>query len=292
MPSKKILLTLFVSSGIFLASCSQHTTQSTPVATSYTALNGNWHIAGEPGSGLLPLAQSPLLTLAIGVSGSTVYASATVGVTCSSGAEIGGPVGGGMSLTGPIASDGTFTLSNSGEPADTIQITIQGQAPVEGATTWSGNYTVVNANPPTGCIFNDANSFVATLYPPLDGTYTGTVTGAGLDSGWTVSVQMTQGAFTSATLSPNSSTLVYFTPLNSTIQITGSSTLTTGTSAANPIQGTSSISGDAFIVNYIMNDGSTLSLSGWFMDSSESTLQVGIMSFGGSVGASGTLTKQ
>ncbi len=291
MHVRRVLLASLLFSCLFLTSCAKGNGNSN-TAPSYTAIEGNWHIAGESGSDLFTLAQSPLLTLSIGVSGNAIYASSTVGVTCSSGAEIGG--GSGMSLTGQIASDGTFMLSNSAEPLDSIQVTIKGTAPADGATTWTGSYTVVNAATETSCLFNNSATFTATSYSPLDGTYAGTITGPNLGSGWTVSVQMSQGALTSAPLSSNSSTLVYFTPLTSTITIGGSSTLTSGTTTANPLAWASAISGNSFIVNYIMNDGSTLALDGWFTDSSESTLQVEISSFGGSIGASNicTLTRQ
>src|ERR1700761_6820816 len=137
MRPRNILLPLLLSSSIFLTSCSQPSVKSL-AAPSYTAINGNWHIAGQPGNLPLPPVQSPLLTFAMGVNGNTLYAMGNVGVTCAGGRAA---VGGGMPLIGQIATDGTFTLSNSDEPSDTIQITIQGEVPADGATTWTGNYT-------------------------------------------------------------------------------------------------------------------------------------------------------
>src|SRR5208283_3294491 len=175
---RRVLLASLLFSCLFLTSCVKNTGSSNTPAPSYTAVDGNWHITGEQGTGPagLPLAESPFLAFDLGVIGNTVYANGVVEVNCTTAAA----EGNGLSLSSQIASDGTFTLSNSSVPLDSIQLTIQGKIPDTGATTWSGNYTVVNANPPTGCIFNDSNSFVATPYPPLDGTYAGTITGPGL----------------------------------------------------------------------------------------------------------------
>jgi len=283
MQAGKLFLAPLLFSSLCLTSC----VQSAP--KSYAGINGNWHIAGKEGVTQLPLVQSPLLTFAMGVNGKTIYASGNVGVNCSNG---GAAIGGVSPVTGQIASDGTFLLSNSAEPLDTIQLTIRGKVPADGATTWTGSYTIVNAVPSTGCVFNDSSDFVATAYPPLNGAYSGMITGPGFESGISVTTQITQGAFTSAAL-PRSSALVYYTPLSGTIAITGSPTLKTGTTSANQVPWSSSISGNGFILNFVMNDGSTLALSGWFTDSSESTIQVVTGGFGQSYKSNiCTLTRQ
>jgi hypothetical protein len=284
MQSGKLLFLPLLLMSIGLTSCGRI------IQASYAALDGNWHIAGEQGNQILPPLQSPLLTFAIGGSGDTVYANGNVGVICSSGSSA---IGGGVELTGQIASDGTFLLSNSAFPLDSIQITIQGKVPAPGSTTWSGSYTVTNGPTAIGCSFNLSGDFVASLYPPLDGTYSGTITGQGLGSGITVTTQITQGTFTSITLSPSART-IYFIPLTATITVSGSSSYTTGTTTASQLlPGSSSIGGNSFALTFLMNNGSTLTLSGWFSDPSESTLQIeGPLSSSGSVFGSGTLTRQ
>lgn len=274
---------LFLSIG--LTSCARI------ISSSDSPLDGNWHIAGEEGNRILPPLQSPLLTFAIGVSGNSIYANGNVGVICSSGT---GAEGGSMQLTGQIASDGTFLMSNSNEPLDSIQITIQGKVPAPGSTTWSGNYTVTSGSTAVvGCTFNLSGNFVASLYPPLNGTYSGTITGQGLGSGITVTTEITQGAFTSAKFSPSAPSF-YFIPLSATISVSGSSSFTTGaTTAIQLLPGSSSVGGNAFELTFLMNNGSTLTLFGWFSDPSESTLQIeGPLSTSGNLFGSGTLTRQ
>lgn len=250
-------------------SCLTLTSCVQPTHSSSAALEGNWHIAGQLGNAPLQLVQSPLIAFSMGVSGSTVYANGSIDVTCTNG----GAIGGSMYLTGSIASDGTFTLTNASEPLDSIQITIHGKVPAGGATAWSGSYTLANASD-TSCAFNQSSSFVATLYPPLNGTYSGTITGPGYGSGITVTVQISQGQFTSAS-APRSSAPTFFIPLSSSISVVGSSSYTSGsTSAMGMPMLTDGVAGNYFGLDYTMNDGTSLFLVGWFSDSSESTLQV------------------
>jgi len=278
------LLPLLLSSLCFV-SCTQNAPKD------YSTLNGNWHLAGEQGTTPGPLLQSPLLTFAMGVDGNTVYANGNVGVTCSGGSS---GIGGGMSLAGQIAPDGTFVLSNSSAPADTIQLTIKGKVPAHGESTWAGSYTMANATPPTGCTFSNASNFTATAYPPLNGTYSGAITGPKLGAGITVTTEIFQGEFTSE---PSPSSLAtYFTPLSATITVNGSSTLTSGTTTSSQLTaGSSSIRGNSFVLHFLMNDGSTMYLDGWFTDSSESTLQVTLTPAFGTGGTPSnicTLTRQ
>ena len=264
-----------------LTSCVQ------PSLKSYAAIDGNWHIAGTEGTfGVLP-AQSPLLTFAIGMIGNNIYASGDAGVNCSNG----GAIGGSMSLAGQIASDGTFLLSNSAVPLDSIQIAIKGTIPAEGATTWSGSYTVTNAASETSCSFNVSSDFVADLYPSLSGTYSGTLTGSGLGSGITVTTQITQGAFTSAVVSPTVSP-TFFTPLSATITVSGPPSLSSGTTTSSQIPVESNrVTGDLFALTYLMNDGSKLDLSGSITDSAGTSLKVIATPFSG-INGSGILTRQ
>jgi hypothetical protein len=155
---------------------------------------------------------------------------------------------------------------------------------------------VVNATPPTGCLFNYSSDFVATAYTPLNGTYSGKITGPKLGSGITVITQISQGELASGRLLPTSP-LIYYFPLSATITVGGSPTIKSGSTAEGSLTAlSSSIRGNAFTLNFIMNDGSTVDLEGWFTDASESTLQVSLApNFGkSSLGPSDicTLTRQ
>lgn len=283
MHAPKLFLLPLLLFCLVLTSCVQ------PIRSSYAALEGNWHIAGQLGPGPLQLVQSPLIAFSMGASGNSVYANGSIDVTCANG----GAIGGSMYLTGSIASDRSFTLTNASVPEDSIQITIHGIVPTSGATTWAGSYTLVNASN-TSCVFSQSSDFAATPYPPLNGTYSGTITGPGFGSGIAVTVQISQGPFTSAP-SPTSSTPTYFIPLSSTISVVGSSSYTAGATSAKGIPMlTDGVAGNYFGLNYTMNDGSTLFMTGWFLDSSESTLEVQVIGGFGSSTISNicTLTRQ
>jgi hypothetical protein len=285
MNAKKLFLLPLLLLTLCLASCVQNASRS------YTAINGNWHIVGAQ-----DLSPRPLLTLAIGASGNAVYATGDVGVNC---ANNGGGVGGSLSMTGQVGSDGTFVLSNSAFPLNTIQVSVTGKVPAEGSTTWMGSYAITNAASDTTCTFNQSNSFVATAYPPLDGTYTGTIAGQAPNPNITLSAQITQGSPTfDQTLSPMQQG--FRIPLNGTIAVTGSPCFTSGTTTAGatgapslPVEG--SIDGEVFSLTYLMNDGSELQLLGFLADPTESTLNIQIAHvFGGNcdgtIPGSGTTT--
>jgi hypothetical protein len=273
MQVKRLSLLVLLPATLCLTSCVQNATKS------YTAIDGNWHIAGA--QDLMP---RPLLTLAIGANGNAIYAYGDVGVNC---ANNGGGVGGSLSLTGQVASDGSFLMSNSAFPLNTIQVSVKGKVPAEGSTTWTGSYTITNAANQTQCSFNDSSSFVATAYPPLDGTYTGTIAGSNSAPNLTISTQISQGAATFTQTSSPSMQQGFRIPLSGSIAVTGSPCFTSGTTTTGatgapslPVEG--SIGGETFSLNYIMNDGSQLQLQGYLADSSETTLEVQIaMVFGG-----------
>ena len=278
MRSGKLFLVPLLLSGLCLVSCNQSNYQPR------SALNGNWHIAGTEF-----FQQYPLLTLALVVSGNTVYGSGDVGVNCSGS---GSSVGSSLSVTGQIASDGSFLLTNSASPLDSIQVAIQGKVPAAGSKSWAGTFTLTNAVTQTLCVFNVSSDFVATAYAPLDGTYDGTLAGQGPGPGITVATQISQGVFTSF---PRQSPLppIYYIPLSATITVSGSPCFTSGTPSNDFLN---SIGGNSFALSYAMNDGSTLLVNGWFTDSSESTLQLEVVTvIGGKCNGadySGTLTRR
>jgi hypothetical protein len=264
MRARRLFLLSLLLSCLSLTSCVQ------PLAKSYAALEGNWHITGGQNS-----AQYPLLALAIVVNGDLVYGSGTVGVNCANNGSSFSVIGSGFSFTGQIASDGTFLLTNSS--LDGAQIAIKGGVPGVGSTTWAGSFTITNAPTATSCIFDVSSDFIATAYPPLKGKYTGTITGPGLGSAITISTQVSQGAL-SLTPIPSQSSLVIssYIPLSATVAVDGSPCFTTGTTAPTTASQTTTgtVNGDSFLLSYLMNDGSNLQILGWLTDTSESTLHL------------------
>lgn len=269
MKPKRLYFSCFLSSSLLLTSC----VRNPPI--SGTAIEGNWHVVGGENQ-----SQYPFLTLTLVVNGNMLYGSGNVGVSCAS-SDL-PQIRAGFSFTGQIGSDGSFTLSNSS--LGSLQIAIRGKVPAAGSTTWAGTFSISNSPTQTSCILNESGDFVASLYPPLSGTYAGKIVGQGFGSGITLVTQVTQGPL-SLTPVPGGSSLAIplYIPLSATVSVSGSPCFSTGTSA--PLtMAPSTLNGDSFLLSYAMNDGSNLQLQGWFTDSSESTLQV---QTGGVVGVPG-----
>lgn len=282
----RMLLALLLLSGFFLCSCGGRLIAPSP-ANSYSAIDGNWDLVGEPSAPFGLSTTYPSLNLTMGVVGNTVYAVGQAAVQCSPTSAIGV----GLSLTGQIASDGTFRATNSASPLAGILVTIQGTVPAAGASTWNGNFTIAGSSTMTNCTVDQSGSFDATLYPALNGSYAGTFTGLGGGSGVTLLIQVAQGAIT-ALPGPASAPIRYYAPLSGTISVSGSPCFTTGTASNSFI---SEISGTSFWLFFAMNDGSTLQLSGWFADPGGKTLQIdSVLVLNGpcSGAGGGTLTRQ
>lgn len=268
-----------------LTGCVAHSKVSVPASN----ISGNWHIVGAHS-----MSQFPLVAFAVGVSGNTVYGNGDIGVNCSQGSSALGAsaIAASVAVTGQVASDGSFQMSNAAEPSDTIQISIEGTLPKDGATTWNGHFTLANAASQTGCLFSYSEDFTATSYSPLTGTYSGTITGPKLTSGLNITISVSQGQPTISTNVPLSNLGVTI-PLSGSVNVTGSSCYSSTTAAA---AAASSIAGDGFGLIFPMDDGSTLTVQGWFADPTESTWQV--QTTHTAMGAcsveagSGTLTRQ
>lgn len=273
---------------LFFVSCGGSPAPTVPT-NPYAALNGNWYLSGQdfmiPGG---PQSQGPYLGVALGVVGNTVYARGNVGVNCSRGNS---GIGGTISATGSIASDGTFVLTNTAVPLDSLQFTIEGTVPPAGTSTWQGTYALVNSASETSCTFNQSGSFNATQYPPFTGTYVGAIKSTSLGTGLSVTLQVTQGTPTLTSLGTQLPPVLYV-PVSGSIAVTGSSCFASGQVAST----SGSVGGDAFMLVLSMNDGSTLHLNGWYADQTEATLQAVTLSvLGGQCAGefgSGPLTKQ
>jgi hypothetical protein len=273
MQTKRNVLLLLFLFGFCIASLAQDAPKT------YSALNGMWHITGARDP-----RQHPFLALSFAVNGDTVYGSGSLELTCSNKS---GVVGTGVFVTGKIAQDGSFLLtSTKGEARIGQQVSIKGKVPAEGATTWAGSLTIVyaTARPRPDCEFRLSRDFVATPYPALSGTYTGTITGPDLGGELTVSLKITQGQVTADdTFGPNESARPdepspalerFYTPLNATITVSGYRSFTAEAVAVNRHKGANQIDGDRFRLEFPLEDGSTLTLNGWYPKISESTLVV------------------
>jgi hypothetical protein len=270
---RKVLLLLFFS-GFCIASLAQDATKT------YSALNGIWHIAGARGP-----SHFPFLALSIAVNGDTVYGTGSLEVTCSN--RRGSGQGTTVSVIGNIAGDGSFLLTNTkGEARFAPQVSIRGRIPAGEERTWGGSLTIATVTAWPDCAFRDSRDFVATPYPTLSGTYTGTINGPDLGAGLTISLQITQtqvvadDAFRSDDaarpdeLSPSMEP-PFYTPLNATIAVSGYRRFTAEAVATKThMWWADRVAGDGFSLEFPVEDGSTVALAGHYTKLSGSTLEV------------------
>jgi hypothetical protein len=247
-----------------LIGCGSSGNFTTPALPNTAALNGNWLLAGNQQA-----RQYPSLSVALIVIGSQIYARGDMTVPCSN--SPGGGVGGGLSLTGQINPDGSFHLgevSYGGLPnGNSIQLSIDGSAPASGSRTWTGTYSFTDLAGYTSCIVNLTAPFTATALAPINATYAGTLP-SGSSGSITVGSSLVQGA--STTLPGSLGSVEAFLPLSGTITVSGSPCFTHGTSSA--INGNSQIEGDISVLNFTMDDGSNVWLTGWLSSPDQSVM--------------------
>ena len=219
------------------------------------------------------------------VDGTQIFASGDYHAVCPNSPRDGsGAIGGG--LQGKIAPDGSFTIKNSSRA--TIQVEISGRVPSDGATTWSGEYTLAGDLSRKCPTYRQTNVFTATPLPPLNGTFSGSLTMKYFESpspAYTgpqtyeakFRITATQGAVVAQRL--NTGDIHFHLPLTGTIQVKGSPCFSRG--AADPLTYSthgsvpsrySSISGDSVNIWFAMNDESQLHMIAVFTDPGESAL--------------------
>lgn len=233
-------------------------------STSYETLVGNWQLAGEK-----ILTQGPLFSsLTLGIDGSMVYGKGVIAPNCPSGKA--GAFG--FVVSGEIDSDGSFVLSDY--LSRLIQLEIRGEVPRNGKKTWTGSFTY-NDSRREGC--GISGDFVATQFPQLNGTYSGTLTGEAPDSGVTVSIKMAQERLRPNYQENPSGPFSHYTPLSGEIALTGYPGFASGTTVVSP---ECQIGGVGFLVSFPMKDGSKMVLSGAISDMTASSLEVQLFTVG------------
>jgi len=246
-----------------------------------SALNGNWYIAGDRMK-----KQFPLLSIYLHVDGTQIIGHGYGQAVCPNDPRNG--AGGNLSLNGEIAPDGVFTLRNN--PRSTLHVEISGQVPAEGATTWSGEYTLIGDISRECPSYRQTNSFTATPLVALNGTFSGslrihyfqsapaTSTDAA-SSQANFSITVAQGAASSQTLKRGG--VHFYLPLTGTIQVKGSSCFSHG--QADPLTYSthgsvpsrySTLGGDALDLWFAMDDESQVNVIAVFADPGASALSI------------------
>ena len=260
------LLILLLAAAFGMVSCGGN--QAPVVSVTPAALQGNWYLFAPVG-----FVNFPPSSMTIETVGNQVYGQGTFSFACSGSSSFQSIGISPVTVRGQIAADGSFELKDDAK--DPIQLVIDGHVPTSVTPTWAGSYTASDGTV-TGCTIDAKGSFTATAYPALDGTYAGTLAGVAVPGGTampsiTISTKITQ----EQPVTYSAGLLEYWTPLAATIQVQGSSCFTTGgTPTVTPPIPPGRLEGAEVLLSYKMNDGSTLSLSGWFLDESGKTLRV------------------
>jgi hypothetical protein len=179
--------------------------------------------------------------------------------------------------TGVIAADGSFTLQNP-QNVSHYSLSMQGRVPAINTKQFAGTYAAAFNSIGSRCVGNSSGMFTATSFPLVSGVYSGAGNLQSLTNGVptatpiTMQVSLQQGAtaFDSTTglSKPNN------IAIGGSIRVQGFPCFTSGTANTTlfPYSGepSSSISGDIVRVNFTMDDGSTLNLTGALTDSTES----------------------
>jgi hypothetical protein len=252
--------------GLFLSGCGG----SAPVATPVSPLAGNWLIVGP-----MPTvfgSKGLQLTLTVDVLEDKLFAAGFGNISCGSYSKaFTFPTG----ATGTIAADGTFSLQSLTGNSE-ASLSIQGTVPKANDAPWPGNYTISFSPPlvgPSGqvCDSTLTGEFTATSFPLVSGVYTGTEFEAVGFNGVPGTVQMLlqQGVMVT-----DSSGKRYLDNIRLTgnIRVQGSACLNTG--ATDP--SVSGIQGNNVYAQFLMDDGSTLTLIGTLTDTTESQIAVNI----------------
>ena len=282
--------------GSFLIGCGGGAPKPTPVSP----LAGNWLITGPwptdtfsvpvtGGLGAFSLAMS------FDVNGNNITASSHAIGFCTPTPPLAPPlillplISFAPESTGTVATDGSFTVqSPENTPLDSLLI--QGRIPQGSAGQFSGSYlasfSAPAGSPLTGstCVGNSAGMFTATSFPLVNGVYAATGKFQTLTNGVStvtpvaLQVNLQQGVtvLDPATGLSRPNNLA----IGGSIQVQGSPCFTSGTAntqlRANGVP-TSSMEGNFVSVNFTMDDGSMLNLTGTLTDSTEEHISGGFV---------------
>jgi hypothetical protein len=253
-----------------------------PVVPVASPLAGNWLITGPlpmvgvpftgMGSGLFSLAMS------FDVDGNNITASGYASGFCASSSSppiFNDAFSFNSLTTGVAAADGSFTLLT---PQNTpiISLSLQGKVPRSNGDQFSGTYMAsFNSTLARPCFGSSSGMFTATPIPLVGGVYTGagnfqTLTNANSTATpITMQLSLLQGA---SVLDPVTGlSKPSNIAIGGTIHVQGFPCFTSGTANTTllPISGgepESSIAGNTMVVNFTMDDGSTLGLNGAMND--------------------------
>jgi hypothetical protein len=256
--------------GLLLNGCGAWNVLPYSPAPNVSPLTGNWLLVGSlPSFGPTSVqGQAPFnLAVSLDVTGGEVTGYASTAFFCTDS----GAGGAGRLATAPIADDGSFELQPpmQGGGVSTTTFDVRGVAPKTVGKTWSGTYTATDMN--NGCT-STSGTFTAVPIMAVTGTYSATGTlnphGSSNSAPVTITAMLRQGATGS---SP--STLMGFNNeniLKGNVVVQGSPCFSSGT--INKME--AAVFGSFVQTEYVMNDGSTLFMSGYIRDISGGSIEL------------------
>jgi hypothetical protein len=209
-------------------------------------LDGNWQITGDPTA-----STDPAISVVLYGTGGQITGTAVAVVQCANEPTTRRMVN--LQLNGQVNQDGTYTVASSTDGYGDV-LNLNGPMPRSGQQSWSGSYSLYASlsDPTTAltCLLKPTASFQAVAITPLNGTYSGSITGNHLSSDATIGVQITQEA-TLAGLAGYDAT--------ASLSVTGSSCFKAGSQV---LADTAAISGDSITLHFKMDDGSQVDFYG------------------------------
>lgn len=273
---------LLVLCGVGFLACGCGASNNAPAmpAAPANTLAGNWLIAGSmPSVRLSPTLPQERLRLALTIDevGGSLVAAGFGNHVCTG--FLGSFSFPGV-LIGTAAKDGSFSLGQATAFPD-ITIAMTGKAPASAGSPWQGSYTLNFASLPGsigGCVETLADTFTATYFPLVSGVYTSTATTTtsvnGVITTTTMPIEITLQQGGTATNAITGRTVMSNTVLTGSIKIQGSPCFSFGTTTTT---GLSSVLGSQIGLEFTMDDGSTLQLTGSLIDASESRIATSLI---------------
>ena len=234
-------------------------------------MRGNWLVIGplpQLGNPAPATLLQPGVAMSLDVFSGEIVGNVALQIPCmdTSGTLL-GAIGGATRLQPATPNaNGTFVLQDVLLGGSTVhQVVVKGTLPLSAGDTWRGMYTLDNPN--TGCV-PVTGSFTAVPVSQLTGTFSGTGALSGASTPVTITTALMQGGPGSLNV-PNapvtSENLVF-----GMVAVQGSACFSSGTT----MQETGALYGDFFQVQFSMNDGSLMSISGTLGDTAAGKLMV------------------
>lgn len=240
---------------------------SVPAASHATNLTGGWLLVGSMPTYFVPTVNTATnVAASFMVSGSSIVGSADVQSVCSAGGAFGyGYVG---VLSGTVNEDGTFSAGFSSTQIPVQTLTIAGTVPANPNEGWAGTMTYNIGSGNGQCAASFKSSFTAVPFPSVAGNFSGSGV---LTYGYVISgVSPATGTPFSMSLNLAQNGVGAQSPITGTIQLSGFSCFTSGTSSTIG----SYVESNLLNLIFTMNDGASVQLAGSVNNTAGSQLAV------------------